>query len=76
MHYPTVRSMKSLAVLIEDGAFALFFPSPSRGIGSLSVHQEFAIQHIRRITTAKTQICALFLNLFLDGKTFLARFLL
>jgi len=32
MHYATVQSMKSLAVLIEDGAFALFFPSPSRGI--------------------------------------------
>ena len=46
MHNPTVRSMKSRAVLIEDGAFALFFPSPSRGIGSLSVHQDFTTQHI------------------------------
>ena len=35
MHYPTVRSMKIRAVLIEDGAFALFFPSPSRGIWQL-----------------------------------------
>ena len=25
MHYLTVQSMKSAAVLIEDGAFALFF---------------------------------------------------
>ena len=34
-HYSTVRSMKNVAVLTEDGAFALFFrPHP----------REFAIQ--------------------------------
>ena len=26
-HYPTVRSMKNVAVLTEDGVFALFFCS-------------------------------------------------
>ena len=29
MHYLTVQSMKSAAVLIEDGAFALFFFGPA-----------------------------------------------
>ena len=31
-HYSTVRSMKNVAVLTEDGAFALFFSLPPRGI--------------------------------------------
>ena len=38
--------MKNVATLTEDGAFALFFPSPPRGIWQLkSPHpREFAIQ--------------------------------
>jgi len=45
-HYSTVRSMKNVAVLTEDGAFALFFLSPPGGIWQLkSSHpREFAIQ--------------------------------
>ena len=36
-HYLTVRSLKNVAVLTEDGAFALFFSSPPRGFDSLRV---------------------------------------
>ena len=45
-HYSTVRSMINVAELTKDGAFALFFLSPPRGIWQLkSPHlQEFAIQ--------------------------------
>ena len=45
-HYWTVRSIKNVALLTEDGAFALFFSSPPRGICQLkSPHpREFAIQ--------------------------------
>ena len=45
-HYLTVRSMKNVAVLTEDGAFALLFSPPPRGIWQLkSPHpREFAIQ--------------------------------
>ena len=41
-----MRSMKNVAVFTEDGAFALFFSSPPRGIWQLkSPHpREFAIQ--------------------------------
>ena len=46
LYYWTVRSIKNVALLTEDGAFALFFSSPPRGIGQLkSLHpREFAIQ--------------------------------
>ena len=45
-HYWTVRSIKNVALLTEDGAFALIFSSPPRGICQLkSPHpREFAIQ--------------------------------
>ena len=45
-HYSTVRSMKNVAVLTEDGAFALFFRPHPLGIGQLKSPQplEFAIQ--------------------------------
>ena len=45
-HYSTVRSMKNVAALTEDGAFALFFPPHPGGIRQLkSPHpREFAIQ--------------------------------
>ena len=45
-HYSTVWSMKTVAVLTEDGAFALFFSFAPRGIWQLkSPHpREFAIQ--------------------------------
>ena len=45
-HYLTVRSMKNVAVLTEDGAFSLFFWSPPRVIWQLkSPHpREFAFQ--------------------------------
>ena len=33
--YSTMRSMKNVAVLTADGAFALFFLSPPRGIWQL-----------------------------------------
>ena len=36
-HYLTVQSMKNIAVLAEDGAFALFFSSPPRGFDSSRV---------------------------------------
>ena len=36
MQYSTVQSMKSAAVLIEDGAFALFFRPCCRAFGSSS----------------------------------------
>ena len=36
MHYLTVQSMKSAAVLIEGGAFALFFCPCRRAFGSSS----------------------------------------
>ena len=36
MHYSTVQSMKSAAVLIEDGAFALFLCPCHRAFGSSS----------------------------------------
>ena len=36
-HYLTVRSMKNLAVLTEDGAFALFFHPYPGGFDSLRV---------------------------------------
>ena len=36
-HYSTVRSMKNVAVLTEDGAFALFFRSHPRGFDSSRV---------------------------------------
>ena len=50
-HYSTVQSMKSVAVLTEDGAFALFFSSPPRGIWQLrSPHpREFAIREKKRL---------------------------
>ena len=35
-HYSTVRSMKNVAVLTEDGAFALFFRPHPGGYGKLS----------------------------------------
>ena len=34
-HYSTVRSMKNVAMLKEDGAFALFFRPHARGFDSL-----------------------------------------
>ena len=45
-HYSTVRSMKKVAVLTENGAFALFFRYHLGGFDCLkSPHpQEFAIQ--------------------------------
>ena len=45
-NYSTARSMKNVAVLTEDGAFAIFFSSSPRGIWQLkSPHpREFAIQ--------------------------------
>ena len=45
-HYSTVRSMKNVAVLTEDGAFVLFFRPHPGGIWQLkSPHpREFAIQ--------------------------------
>ena len=36
-HYSTVQSMKNVAVLTEDGAFALFFPPHPRGFDSSRV---------------------------------------
>ena len=36
-HYLTVRSMKNVAVLTEDGAFALFLFVPPRGLDSSRV---------------------------------------
>ena len=36
-HYLTVRSMKNVAVLTEDGAFALFFRPHPRGFDSSRV---------------------------------------
>ena len=36
-HYSTVQSMKNVAVLTEDGAFALFFRPHPRGFDSSSV---------------------------------------
>ena len=44
--YSTVRSIKNVAVLTEDGAFALFFRPHPGGFDSFkSPHpQEFAIQ--------------------------------
>ena len=36
-HYLTVRSMKNVAVLTEDGAFALFFHPHPRGFDSSRV---------------------------------------
>ena len=36
-HYSTVRSMKNVAVLTEDGAFALFFRPHPRGFDSSRV---------------------------------------
>jgi len=36
-HYSTVRSMKNVAVLTEDGAFALFFRPHPRGFDSSKV---------------------------------------
>jgi len=45
-HYSTVRSMKNVAVLTEDGAFALFFGPHPGGFDSSRVPttREFAIQ--------------------------------
>ena len=46
-HYLTVRSMKNVAVLTEDGAFALFFnfiPTPGDLTVQESPPREFAIQ--------------------------------
>ena len=45
-HYSTVRSMKNVAVLTKDGAFALFFrPNPGSFWQLKSPHpREFAIQ--------------------------------
>ena len=46
-HYLTVRSMKNVAVLTEDGAFALFFnfiPTPGDLTAQESPPREFAIQ--------------------------------
>ena len=45
-HHSTARSMKNLAVLTEDGAFALFFCPRSGGFDSSRVPtpREFAIQ--------------------------------
>ena len=36
-HYSTVRSIKNVAVLTEDGAFALFFPPHPGGFDSSKV---------------------------------------
>ena len=49
-HYSTVRSMKNVAALTEDGAFALFFRPHPGGIWQLkSPHpREFAIQGKKR----------------------------
>ena len=45
-HYSTVRSMKNVAVLTEDGAFALFFRPHHGGfdISRFPTSREFAIQ--------------------------------
>ena len=45
-HYSTVRSMKNVAVLTENGAFALFFRSHPGGFDSSRVThpREFTIQ--------------------------------
>ena len=45
-HYSTVRSMKNVAVLTEDGAFAFFFRPHPGGFDSLRVPTpgEYAIQ--------------------------------
>ena len=50
MAYSTVRSMKNVAVLTEDGAFALFFRPHPGGFDSSRVPTppppEFAIQRL------------------------------
>ena len=45
-HYLTVRSIKNVAVLTKDGAFALFFPPHPGGFDSsrVPIPREFAIQ--------------------------------
>ena len=44
-HYSTVQSLKNVAVVTEDGGFALFFRPHPGGFDSSSPHpREFAIQ--------------------------------
>ena len=47
-HYSTVRSMKNVAVLTEDGAFALFFCPQSGGFDSSRVPTPPVICHPRQ----------------------------
>ena len=55
LHYLTVRSIKNVAVLTEDGAFALFFRPHPRGVGSSRVPPplEFAIQGKKKNANAR-----------------------
>ena len=48
MHYLTVQSMKSAAVLIEDGAFALFFFVPAMENLAAQVPSHPGICHVRQ----------------------------
>jgi len=47
-HYSTVRSMKKVAVLMEDGAFALFFRYHLRGFDRLKSPHPPGICHPRQ----------------------------